>query len=252
MRRTALLCTLGLLLCAGPLAAQGQAMEEDLRRRADEIARLMRESERLLLELTRVERLVAAQEDIVRRLRELEPPTPPGEAGTEDAEERRRRAEELRAQQADIERQLQEMLRNQQAAGARTVEELQRLLESLPRGQMPSGSGDSREQRQQSAEERERQERRRQEERKQEQPREQRDKKDLFDRQRRDDERRDSDKADRDRLRRIEAWIARLPPEDQERINRGDLSSIPARYRRLVREYTALRAERETAEERAR
>jgi hypothetical protein len=47
------------------------------------------------------------------------------------------------------------------------------------------------------------------------------------------------------RAKRVEAWIARLPPEDQERINRNDFSRVPLQYRRLIEEYTAQRAKRE-------
>ena len=57
------------------------------------------------------------------------------------------------------------------------------------------------------------------------------------------------DETEAARLRRIEAWIARLPPEEQERLSRDDLSGVPARYRRLIREYTALRAKREAEQE---
>ena len=39
-----------------------------------------------------------------------------------------------------------------------------------------------------------------------------------------------------------------MPPEDVERINRNDFSTIPRRYQQLVREYTALRAQREAKE----
>ena len=74
-----------------------------------------------------------------------------------------------------------------------------------------------------------------------------RDKKDILKKQKKSSAKKPEDKTqDPRRLKQIQAWIARLPPEQLERINRGDLSFIPDRYRRLVREYTALRAKRES------
>ncbi len=48
--------------------------------------------------------------------------------------------------------------------------------------------------------------------------------------------------------RLADAWLARLPPEEQERLRRGDFSNIPQRYRRLVERYT-MNAARSEAEE---
>ena len=43
--------------------------------------------------------------------------------------------------------------------------------------------------------------------------------------------------------------LRRLPPEEQDRINRNDFSTIPSRYRKLVEEYTTRRAKREAERE---
>lgn len=236
---------LALLVPGAFAAAQGHSPQEEMRRKMEEIAQLMRESERLLLEIAKADRLIAAQEEIVRRLQELEPP--PSEAtGDRDLEKER---EELRRQQAEIERKLSELLSGQKQRGQSAVERLRELLANLPRMQNQGGGGQQQHKRKsRGKKEEEERLRRKREEKKQNTPQGARDKRELF-KDKQSGSRRPEDKTERARLRRIEAWIARLPPEAQERINRGDLSTIPARYRRLVREYTALRAKREAEEE---
>ena len=49
--------------------------------------------------------------------------------------------------------------------------------------------------------------------------------------------------------RRVDAWLVRLPPEEQERLRRGDFSNVPQRYRRLVERYTINAAKREAEED---
>ena len=68
MNRLGTTC-LALLLFCGLATAQDPAIREKIKKQMEEISGLMRESERLLLEITRVDRLVKAQEDIARRLR---------------------------------------------------------------------------------------------------------------------------------------------------------------------------------------
>lgn len=214
----------------GAARAQGSP-EEEMKKRMEEIARLMRESEKLLLEITQVDRLVDRQREIVEKLKELEPPQ-------QDA------AAELKAKQEEIERKIQELFRDQQQKGEMTVKQLEELLRSLPRG----GQGQPEHER--NKEQRKEEERRlpEREEQKQQQARGPRDQKDP-ERDKTPEGRKPKDEAEAARLRRIEAWIARLPPEEQERLSRNDFSGVPARYRRLIREYTALRAKREGEQE---
>jgi len=242
---------LALLLAAATAAAQQESVEEKLRQQVAEISRLMRESERLLLEITRVDRLVEAQKQVEEEMKKLLPPEQGGEGGA-GAEERAQQRQQLESKHGEISQRLEEMLRSEREKADLTVKQLEELLHSLPRQQQMQGtSSDSKEKK--SAEEREKQLREREEEdRKQHQPRsprqqkdEQKDKRQL-DRQRRPQAPEDTAAA---KVKRVEAWIARLPPEDQERINRNDFSRIPIQYRRLVEEYTAQRAKREAEKE---
>ena len=69
--------------------------------------------------------------------------------------------------------------------------------------------------------------------------------------QSRKDQKQREKKSERDsQIARIEAWMARLPPAQLERISRNDYSGFPPRYRRLLREYTRLLAKREAERER--
>jgi len=245
--RTAILAAL--LLAAGNAAAQENAMVEKLRKQAEEVARLMRESERMLLEITRVDRMVETQEQIVDELRKLVPPEPPpeGAAGGADEETARKR-QQLEEKQAELSRRLEHMLSGQKQSAEMTVKQLEELLRSLPRQQsQQQGQGDRDQKPKSSDEERERRlrEKREQEKQQQQQPRSPREKgANQKDPKMRGEKRPEQD-TQAARMRRIEAWIARLPPEEQERINRNDFSNIPLRYRRLVEEYTAERAKRE-------
>lgn len=233
------------LLCCGFAAAQGSSLREKLRKQTEEIARLMRDSEDKLLEMTRLETIAEAQEQIVEELEKLLEQPPPAAGAA--AKQREKRRQELEAQQDEIARKLKQIFEGQERSAQQTVKELQELLKSLPRQRHGQGQQDDKQKKKQRQD---RQKRLREErkERTQEQPRHPRDKRE----QRRDTRtsKRPKDRSEAaSRLKRIEAWIARLPPEDQERINRNDFSTIPPRYQRLVREYTALRAQREAKEE---
>ena len=239
-----------LLATAGLATAQEGAIQDKLREQAAEVARLMRESERMLLEITRVERIVETQDKIVDELRKLLPPEQPPEGGAagEEADEQARKRQQLEARQAELTRQLEQMLEGQKQSADMTVKQLEELLRSLPR-QQSQGHGEGEKRPQESREERERRLREQREQQKQKQPTSPREKED----QQKDPTQRGERPPPQDtqaaRMRRIEAWIARLPPEEQERINRNDFSHIPLRYRRLVEEYTAQRAKREAEKE---
>ena len=235
-----------LLLC-GLAAAQDSAMREKLQKQMEEIARLMRDSEDKLLEMTRVETVIEKQRQIVEELEKLLKTPPPAAAAA--AEQREQRRQELEAQQEEVTRKLKEMFEGQERSAQQTVKELAELLRNLPR--RPHGQGgqpDDKNKRQKQKQDRQKRLRKDRKEKTQEQPKSPRDKRE----QKRDPRtgKRTKDQTEAaSRLRRIEAWIARLPPEDVERINRNDFSTIPPRYRQLVREYTALRAQRAAKEE---
>jgi len=239
--------SLTLLLAAGIAAAQGGAIDDKIREQVAEISRLMRESERLLLEITRVDRLVETQKQIEEEMKKLLPPEQPAEGGA-GADEQAQKRQQLEAKHAEISQRLQEMLQGEREKAAMTVQQLEELLKRLPQQQQPMGGGGSGEP--QSKEEREKRLREQQEERKQHEPMSpRREHEETKDRQQRTDKRRAADETAAARIKRTEAWIARLPPEDQERINRNDFSRVPARYRPLVEEYTAHRAKREAERE---
>jgi hypothetical protein len=234
------------LLCCGFAAAQDSALREKLQKQMEEISRLMRDSEGKLLEMTRVDTIVEAQSRIVDELQKLLDQPPP--ATNAAAEEREKQRQELEEQQEEITRKLKEMFEGQERSAGQTVKELQELLRNLPRqrhGQ--GGKPDDKMKRKRQRQDRQKRLRNR-DEKTQEEPRSPREKREQK-RDPRTGKRAKDDTEAGARLRRIEAWIARLPPEDQERINRNDFSTIPPRYQRLVREYTALRAQREAKEE---
>jgi hypothetical protein len=234
-----------ILACCSIAAAQGSAVREKLQKQMEEISRLMRDSEGRLLEMTRVDAIIEKQEQVVEELKKLlDKPPPATDAATEQVEKRR---QELEAQQEEIQRRLEEMFEGQKKSAIRTVEELRELLRNLPRQRHGQGQPDEKQKRQKKREQEEQKRLRNRDERTQEMPRHPRDKREKRDRR---TGKRAKDKTEAAaRLRRIEAWIARLPPEDLERINRNDFSKVPPRYRPLVREYTALRAQREAKEE---
>jgi hypothetical protein len=221
-------------------AAQGHDMREEMKKKMDEISRLMRESEKLLLEITKVDRLVAQQQEIVRELEGLVPP-PRDDAAAQAAHEKK--VDELKRQQSEAARRLSELFDGQRQRAETTVRQLEQLLKNWPKQRR---QGQPQDQKSKEQKEREKRLREKQNEQKQNQPQSPRDKKDLLkDKPERGDQRPKDDKQSARSRRHIEAWIASLPPMQQERISRGDLSDIPSRYRRLVREYTALRAKRE-------
>ncbi len=236
--------TSALLVAAGIAAAQQGAIDDAIRKQAAEISRLMRESERLLLEITRVDRLVETQKQVEEELKKLLPPEQGG-TGAAGGEEGAQKREQLEQQHREIGQRLEEMLAGEREKANLAVQQLEELLKKLPRQQQAQSSGG---QGDQKSEEREKRLKDRQEEeRKQHQPQtgQQQPPRDPKDKQQRSDKRPPPEDPAAARLRRVEAWIARLPPEDQERINRNDFSRIPMRYRRLVEEYTAQRAKRD-------
>ena len=237
-------------LCCGLVAAQDSALREKLQKQMEEISRLMRDSEGKLLEMTRVDTIVETQARVVDELQKLLDKPPP--ATNAAVEQREKRRQELEAQQEDIARKLKEMFEGQERSADQTIKELQELLRNLPRqrhGQ--GGQPDDKQRRQRRKQDRQKRLRSDREEKTQEEPRSPRDKREHKQDPRTGKRAKDGTEAAA-RLRRIEAWIARLPPDDQERINRNDFSTIPPRYQRLVREYTALRAQREAKEKKDR
>ncbi|HEX5137581.1 MAG TPA: hypothetical protein VFY93_11445 [Planctomycetota bacterium] len=244
---------LAILITAGFAAAQQGSMEEKLREQVAEISRLMRESERLLLEISRVDRLVEAQKQVEEDLKKLLPPEQGGQGGGGSAEERAARRQQLESKHSEISQRLEEMLQGERQRGDQAAQKIQQLLDSLPRQQQmqEGGSGDSKEPK--SAEEREKRlrEREEQEKKQHQQPQSPRQQRDDPKQRERDERKPRSPEEDKAAAvaKRVEAWIARLPPEDQERINRNDFSRVPIQYRRLVEEYTAQRAKREAEKE---
>jgi hypothetical protein len=232
-----------LCLATGLATAQGHDMRAQIEQKMREISQLMRESERLLLEITHVDRLVGRQQEIVRELEKLQQ-QPPSEAAAAQREERRR---ELQGRQQEVQRKLEEMLGDQERQAQLTVTQLEELLKSWPRSQQQGGGGGEKDKgRSKPKDERKRLQDQR-EERKQREPMSPREKRDRQKEEQKRGARKPGDPgSEAARLKRIEAWFVRLPPEIQERINKGDYGAIPPRYRRLVREYTALRAKRES------
>ncbi|MGH7162664.1 MAG: hypothetical protein ACREID_04210, partial [Planctomycetota bacterium] len=86
----------------GAAAAQGGV--PDVKKKLEEIADLMRQSERLLLEITQIDRVVESQDEIVRKLKELEDDAPrsPAAAPPPADEERERARRELQEKQAEV------------------------------------------------------------------------------------------------------------------------------------------------------
>jgi len=234
------------LALAGVAAAQGGQMQQKLAEKMKAISHLMRESERLLLEITRVDKLADRQAQIVKELEKLQQPAPPPQAAA--AAERKKRKEKLEQEQRELQGRLRKMLDDQEQSAKLTVQELEQLLKSLPRSQSPSGGQQGRKKTEQKTEEQKRKARER-EEKKQRQAQQPRRKQDREKERKRAEEQRRRAASQAARLRQIKAWLTRLPPEELERIQRGDFSSVPLRYRRLVREYTALRAKNEAERE---
>jgi hypothetical protein len=237
-----------LLVAAGIAAAQQESVEEKIRQQAAEVSRLMRESERLLLELTRVDRLVETQKQVEDELKKLLPPDQGGVGGAGGAGGAERRAQ-LEQQQKEIGRKIEEMLAGEKQMAAAAAKQIEELLQNLPREQVAqpqSGGGNDKKPQEQEKRLRDKdKEDRKQHQPQSDQPQQPRDPNDKS--QRPEKRPREQDPAAA-RLDRIQAWIAKLPPEDQERINRNDYSRVPARYRHLVEEVTARRAARAAEE----
>ncbi len=228
-----------LVLCSTLAQAQGEDMRDKMRKRMEEISRLMRESERLLLDITKVDRLVARQQEIVRELEKLEPPKQNDPASAA----RQKRAEELNQQQAEAARRLSELFDGQKQRGERTVAELMALLRNWPMERRRSSPRPDHKSKAQRQRERQHEQKQRSESNR---PRNEKNKlKNQKQRRKRIEDKKQANRA----LHAYEAWIVTLPPKQQERISRGDLSDIPQPYRSLVREYTALRAKREAERE---
>jgi hypothetical protein len=234
-----------LLVAAGWAAAQQGSIEEQIRKQAEEVSRLMRESERLLLEISRVERLVETQKQLEEELRKLLPPE--GGQGATDDERARQRAE-LQAKQEALRKELEGMLAGQKENSTLTVQQLEELLKSMPRRPMGGGGGDPKEKTPEEEQRKRMQEK--QDERKQHQPGTPRKPEDQpKDPQQRSDGKKPPESAESARDRRIAAWIANLPAEERERINRNDLSRVPLIYRSFLEEYTTRRAKRAAEKE---
>lgn len=239
MTRTVL--ALALLLAGASVASAQHDPAEEIRRKMEEISALMRESERLLLELSRVDRLVESQREIVEKLAKLEEAAPP--AGGAEAAEREQQRRRLQERQEEVRRKLEELTEGQRRKGEQLVRSIEELLRSLPRGGQGGGSGQKQPQSSRPRGERDGE---KPEERKQ-RPQEDEASKGERERNRAGSQKPEDDRVTPERLRQMEVWIARLPPEEQERILRGDLSHVPPVYRRFVEAYTIARARREGA-----
>ncbi len=242
-----------LALFATPAAAQEGDPRAEMKQKMEEIARLMRESERGLLDISRLGRLLEEQAAIVEKLKQLEPPEAGSAAAsaekTPEQAEREKQQQRLRERQRAVAERLKKLFEDQKGSAERSVEEIEKLLQALPRGQQQGGSESGEE----GMRPKPREERDRRldapEERRQEEPKDGREAKEK-DREPKPGagKKPETEAEAAEQRRRINAWIARLPPEVVERLNRNDYSAIPARYQRLVRELTALRAKREAEE----
>jgi len=234
--------SLALLAALASAAVAQEDPREKLRRQMEEISKLMRESERLLLEISRVDRVQERQTEVARKLEELlkDPP----QAGSAAAQTREREREALERQQEELRRQLEELLGGQQEKGEQLVHSLEELLRNLPRGGQGQGQGDPSKKKERPRDDGERRPEEREELKQNDpnDPRSERDKSNPEGRRPKDET------ANPDRMRQIEAWLARLPPEEQERLRRGDLSHVPAPYRTVIEAYTKARAKREADE----
>jgi len=259
---TLTLCAGSLFALAAPAAAQGHSTGAEIEKQMTEISRLMRESERLLLEMTKIDRLVEQQRRLVEELKKLKPPEQDAnqqnaEGDTDEQKKAQQEAEaakrkQLQEKQAELRRKLEKLFKNQDDASRSTVQQLEKLLRNLPSGGGGGGSGgtpDPNSQQPKPGEEPDNKEQKQNDGKKDPKKDKQGQDGDKPEQQtRQEQEKQEKEKKARSQLARIEAWMARLPPAQQERISRNDFSGFPPRYRRLLREYTRLRAKREAEE----
>ncbi|MFB3066895.1 MAG: hypothetical protein ACE10D_10335, partial [Planctomycetota bacterium] len=211
----------------------GQQTIEDLQKQMKEISRLMQESERELLELTTLDRIVKQQSELRRKLEELERAKEPETEAKREA--RRKKRGELERGQEQTRRRIADLLQGPEMRGHQLVSSLEKLLRSMPRGSKGGGRGGK--------------------QGKQPKPRQLDPNKEQMQTQPKDGKRTKNEPRERkpedkpgsgaDARRRVEAWLARLPPEEQELIRRGDLSGVPLRYRPIIERITVERAARE-------
>ncbi|MEM8885274.1 MAG: hypothetical protein AAGD14_14495, partial [Planctomycetota bacterium] len=218
-------------------AQQGQMDAEKMKQKMDEISQLMRESERLLLEMTKVDRLVEQQRRIAEELEKLRMPEQPAGGGTQeqpneqqpnDQQREQEKRRQLQEKQNELKEKLQRLFENQQQAGQQSASQLAWLLRNLPRGGQGSSPQPQGNEPQQPDKPRPDQE----EKGKQDEPGDEREQKDN---ETKPDREKQRERDQESQLNRIEQWIARLPPAQQERINRNDFSGFPSRYRRASR-----------------
>jgi hypothetical protein len=244
------------LAAAFPARASAQEPEspdkpmdaEAMKKKMAEISRLMRESERLLLEMTKADRLVQQQREIVEQLRKLKQPKAPTQGGTAaepETDETKKKRKELKQRQREIRVRMEKLFENQENAARLTEKQLTYLLQNLPKGGgpgHPSSMSPGKDSSGQSPSDEKK------DEQKTNDPKDEKSKEDDSGSSR---EREKQKKREKEaQLNRYDGWVARLPRAQQERISRGDFSGFPPRYRRLLREYTRLRAEREVERKR--
>ncbi len=234
------------LVLTGPAAAQGGPgapgggdPREEIKKRMDEISNLMRASELLLLEVSNVDRLVQSQKAVDAELQKLLKDPPQQSDTAPAAEARREKQDQLEKKQGDLKEKLQRLLQGQGQSGKALERSLAELLRAWPKGGRGPSSNSPKNDRQKKKKDGG--------DKSQKKPRDPQDKM-LRDKERkkRNEERRKSALE-----RKVDAWLARLPPEEQERLRRGDFSNVPQRYRRLVERYTINAAKREAEEDKS-
>jgi hypothetical protein len=236
-----------------PARAQGHSQTAEIKKKMEDISRLMRESERLLLEMTMIDRLVEQQRRVIEELKKLETPKeeqpseatpqkdPKADPNQEQAAEKQMR-DDLVKKQRELRKKLEDLFKNQDAASKMSVTQLEELLRNLPSGgggghsRMPTRKKPNGDPKPQEGEEKKQRDKKGKEQKGDEKPQ---------DGETRDDQKPESKRNKDAQANHIQVWIARLPRAQQERISRGDFSGFPSRYRRLLREYTRRRAKRE-------